>query len=48
VGALADIRFGAMPGGYTPKDQLPMPEHKAKLAPSDIDALLDKYSGGTP
>ena len=48
MGALADIRFGAMPGGYTPKDQRPMPDHKAKVAVSDMDALLDKYSGGTP
>jgi type VI secretion system secreted protein VgrG len=48
IGALADIRFGAMPGPYTPKDQRAMPGHKPDLAPSDIDALLDKYSGGTP
>ena len=45
-GAIADIRFGQMPGAYAPKDQRPMPAHKASPDASDIDALLDKYNGG--
>lgn len=44
--ATADIRFGQMPGAYTPKDLTAMPDHKASPKASDIDALLDKYSGG--
>ena len=46
AGSLLDISFGQMPGAYKPKDQRPMPEHKASPQAKDIDALLDKYTGG--
>jgi type VI secretion system secreted protein VgrG len=46
AGMMADIRFGQMPGAYTPKDQTAMPDHKPSPKASDIDALLDKYIGG--
>ncbi|MDE1999985.1 MAG: type VI secretion system tip protein VgrG, partial [Burkholderiales bacterium] len=45
-GAIAEVRFGPMPGPYTPKDQRPMPEYKPTPSESAIDALLQKYSGG--
>jgi type VI secretion system secreted protein VgrG len=46
LGAVADVRFGQMPGAYEPKDQRPMPAHNPAPSAADIDALLDKYSGG--
>jgi uncharacterized protein (DUF2345 family) len=46
AGSIADLSFGQMPGAYKPKDQRPTPAHKPSPKAADIDALLDKYSGG--
>lgn len=45
-GTDVSIAFGPMPGAYKPKDRRPMPDHKPTLSKSDMDALVDKYSGG--
>jgi type VI secretion system secreted protein VgrG len=45
-GTDVSIVFGPMPGAYEPKDQRPMPDHKPTPGQSDMDALVDKYSGG--
>ena len=44
-GLSAQVLIGQMPGAYKPKDTTPMPAHKATPQDSDIDALIQKYSG---